>query len=83
MSIRLVLYNKDGKAYKLKGDETVNDLARRFMRCLPDGDVDYDASITLRWTQPAEPTSKCKDCGCEVAKGLQLCGECACEDDGI
>jgi hypothetical protein len=23
---------------------------------------------------------RCKECGCKIAKGNELCGECACED---
>ena len=25
----------------------------------------------------------CKMCGCEIASWLDICGECACEEDGI
>lgn len=36
----------------------------------------------LLTSNPVTPkTDKCQLCGCEIAVGAGLCGECACEDD--
>jgi len=30
---------------------------------------------------PVEEVNRCLWCGCKIAEGNDLCGECACEDD--
>jgi len=82
MSLRIYLTKKGGKSHRLTMGETIHVIANRHMR-LPDGEADLDAEVTLRWTRPRKRTSKCKGCGCEIAKGEGSCGECACEDDGV
>jgi len=44
--------------------------------------VDWVHSKNRKGTKPTEQIRRCMECGTAIAKGNDLCGECACEDDG-